>query len=517
MNKDSYIFKILEDAESFPYFELFFTTMSDEDQKKFIDIISNIKIDQLYPSLIHGRYHSEKVCLFAFVLGIELGLSDEYLKILCDGAIYHDFMRRNEMEDELHGLASAVNIDRVVGEDPFYKDERRKNLLKAIIDNHSTKRGRQDMGLQLMYESYELDLAKVPFEDFAMLAHALMDADALDRLRFSKASPAYLKPEYLHHEFSKMLVDLAREVNDAYKYYDAYKDIDFSELEKMTGAVCHSAGFVFSRIPFILKYGLLSKAEQEKKKVSTHRNFEGGNSQRWISVVPVELITEGSKINTNFLENGVVIKTKPDVEYYRSNYGPHDSEIALPKGLPYVKGGYSEERFVFERIRPEHIDEVYVSNKCANKDLSELHYIFPNIDFEAYEKMLNYLMEEYNASQSDSMKVRKLFKEYVLIVKDYLSHSRDDIGMVRAKFEKDILACNNEINKVIALIIKKAYTQRFGLFHRVINITPVMVLEDQLLAAGIVFKKVVGKDKVSFVINPEPKKDMTNGATIGSK
>jgi hypothetical protein len=516
MNKDSYIFKILEDLKSYPMFELFFTTMEDKDQEKLLSLIRNMDINKLYPGLIHGRYHSEKVLLFAYILGVELGLSDEQMKILCDAAMYHDFMRMDDREDNLHGLAAANNIDKIFWNDPFYKEGNRKKILQAIIDNHSASKGRNDDCQFIIFENYELDQTDADFGEFQLLAHALLDADALDRMRFSKASPAYLRPEFLKYDFSKMLMQLSEEVNEAYKNFDNYKEIDFSELERLTGAVCHSAGFVFSRIPFILKYGVLSKSEQDKKNVTTHRNFDGGNSIRWISVVPVELLGSDNKSNAAFMENGIVVKTR-DVEYYKSRYGTYDANIAQPKGLPYVKGGYPEERFVFERINPEDIEELYISNKCANKDISDLNYIFPNLDYLAYEKMINYLMDEYKASPSDRSEVIVLLKKYVSIIKEYFSYSSEQRMMKKQEFYDNIVVCNGDINKKIALIIKKAYTQRFGVFHKFIKITPVMVLEDQLLISGIHYEKVINEDRVSFIINPKKDKDLSDDIKVGSK
>ena len=516
MNKDSYIFKILEDLKSYPMFELFFTTMEDKDQEKLLSLIRNMDINMLYPGLIHGRYHSEKVLLFAYILGVELGLSDEQMKILCDAAMYHDFMRMDDREDNLHGLAAANNIDKIFWNDPFYKEGNRKKILQAIIDNHSASKGRTDDYQLLIFENYELDQADVDFKEFQLLAHALLDADALDRMRFSKASHAYLKPELLKYDFSRMMAQLSEEVNEAYKYFDSFKKIDFSELERLTGAVCHSAGFVFSRIPFILKYGVLSKSEQNKKNVTTHRNFDGGNSVRWISVVPVELLSDNNKSNAAFMENGIVVKTR-DVEYFKSRYGSFDANIALPKGLPYVKGGYPEERFVFERINPEDIEELYISNKCVNKDISDLNYIFPNLDYLAYEKMLNYLMDEYSASPVDRIEVMELYKKYVLIVQNYFSYSSEQRMMKEQEFRDDIVRCNGVINKKIAVIIKKAYTQRFGIFHKFIKITPAMVLEDQLLMSGVHFDKVFNEDRVSFMINPKKDKELSDDIKLGGK
>ncbi len=509
---------MLKEHSSYPWFELFFTTLSDEEQNTFLSAIKNVKRKSLYPGLLHGRYHSEKVCLFSYILGIELGFSDEVLKILCDASLYHDFRRENDSENSLHGYSAAYFIDEVIGDDPFYKNEEYKLLLRAIIDLHSVKDGRTPQAMDLLYLNYDLDKTSIDFELFCSVAHALMDADALDRLRFSKASFAALKPELLKYDFSRDMIPLAEEVNEAYRKYEVDRDVDFSVLEELTGAVCHSTGFIFSRIPFILKYGVLSKSEQDKMNVGLHRNFEGGNAQRWISVVPVSLIKEGNTSNATFLDNGIVIRTFEEQEFYRSSYDGYSASIASSHNVPYIKGGHKEERFVFERIDPKNIDELYISNKCANSDLSDLQYIFPNIDYMAYKKILDYILQEYHAIPQDEERVSKLYEKYKNLVVQYGTLSLERRRESYDSFTSSLEELNLLINKVLAVVIKKAYVQRFGLHHKFVKITPTMVLEDQLLYLGVPYRNEILEDRVSFKINLNKRKDIeTDIHTMGSK
>lgn len=516
MNKDNYIKKLINSIEFFPEFYLFFGTLPDTQQEKFLSFIESLKIGKLYPGFIHGKYHSEKVCLYTFILGIELGLSEDEMKIVCDAALYHDFKRQGDYEDSLHGLAAANNIDEIVYGDPFYQEPLNKSLLSGLIDNHSARDGRTDKVQEMTYYFHDLDVYQYDMERFGELCHVLMDADALDRARFSKASLASLDPEFLHYDFSKDLIPLAEEVNIAYKRFDLDKKVEFSELLQHTGAVCHSAGFVFSRIPYILKYGLLSAGEQQRRNIMTHRNFDGGNTMRWISVVPVSLIQEGNTTNAAFLDNGIVIRTIEDQTYYESEYDMSRYSIADAKGLPYIKGGHKEERFVFETVPIENISELYVSKKCANKDLSELQYIFPNLDYLAYRKMLDELLREYKAPIDYSKKIDVLYEKFVEMVKEYGKLSKSERNNFYDIYAQKFSSINMAINKILAVIIKRNYTERLGLNHSVIKkITPVMILEDQLLSLGIPYQRMDMGDRISFQIRL--KKEKSEELGIGSK
>ena len=516
MNKDNYIRKLTASMEFFPELSLFFGTLPDSLQEQYLSMIDSLKINKLYPGFIHGKYHSEKVCLYTFILGIELGLSEDELKIVCDAAMYHDFKRQGDYEDSLHGLAAANNIDEIIYDDPFYKNPLYKKILSGIIDNHSARNGREEKGQELSYFLHGLDESDYDMERYSMLCHVLMDADALDRARFSKASMASLDPNYLQFPFSKDLIPLAEEINLAYKRFDLDKKVEFTELLQHTGAVCHSAGFIFSRIPYILKYGLLSAGEQQRKNIMTHRNFDGGNTTRWISVVPVSLIQEGNTTNAAFLDNGVVIRTIEQQEYYESEYDASRWSIADAKGLPYIKGGHQEERFVFETVPIDNIEELYISKKCAHKDLSDLQYIFPNLDYLAYRKMLDELLHEYKAPLDYCNKIDRLYEKFVSVVKEYAKLSKEDRSTRYDLYAEKFSSINLGINKILALVIKRNYVERLGLHHSVIKrITPVMVLEDQLLSMGIPYIRQEFEDRISFQIRP--KKDLRDKPTVGLK
>ena len=75
----------------------------DEDKlKEYKEILSNLKVEKLYHSKIHGEYHSEKVSLFAFILANEYHLDEVDKQIIMDAALYHDIGRMNDLNESFH-------------------------------------------------------------------------------------------------------------------------------------------------------------------------------------------------------------------------------------------------------------------------------------------------------------------------------------------------------------------------------------------------------------------------------
>ena len=60
--------------------------------------------------------------LFGYLLGIHENLSSEEFEILTDAAMYHDVGRMDDYEDEFHGYASALKLERILGSKPIYQN-----------------------------------------------------------------------------------------------------------------------------------------------------------------------------------------------------------------------------------------------------------------------------------------------------------------------------------------------------------------------------------------------------------
>ena len=156
----------------------------DEKQKNFFrEIVKNINKGKLYNSMFHGLHHSQKVLLFAYLIGLQENLDEVDMQIIVDAAVYHDIGRTDDSNDSFHGLYGANKIDKVVTRD-IYKEQENLNILKGIIDAHS-----QDNKLEIIAINHDVE----NIERFMKLATILKDADALDRTRFMKTSKATLK------------------------------------------------------------------------------------------------------------------------------------------------------------------------------------------------------------------------------------------------------------------------------------------------------------------------------------
>lgn len=77
----------------------------DEKQKNFFrEIVKNINKGKLYNSMFHGLHHSQKVLLFAYLIGLQENLDEVDMQIIVDAAVYHDIGRTDDSNDSFHGF-----------------------------------------------------------------------------------------------------------------------------------------------------------------------------------------------------------------------------------------------------------------------------------------------------------------------------------------------------------------------------------------------------------------------------
>jgi len=499
MRENNYILDIINNIDEYPEFKRFYFELTEDQKFSLLTMINSLDLNRLYKSPIHGQFHSEKVLLFTYILAIKYQYTINDLRIITDAAMYHDMGRESDNDNSLHGFASGYLFESVYGMDPFYQNKANLHLIQAIMDAHSYRNGRTDNSLDIVYFNHDLEELGIPFEKFKAMAHLLMDADALDRKRFKDNSPAGLKEKYLYYPETLDMVKLATEINEAYRKFSQEEKISLEELYSSTGCVVHSIGFVFPRVVSVLTHGILSAYEREKNNIDMHRNFEGGNSTHWISVVPEESVHLDTPSSIDaFIKNGIVTVANR-VTYYETPYTVSDASIAQMKNLPYNKGGHDEERYVLDRIEPEQINELYIARECADKDLSQLSYIFPNIDISAYEKMIKKFLTRYQATTEDIQIVAEHLEDYKIKLDEYLNMNKQDRCEQYNNVATELRLLNSKINADLAIIIKKYYTKLFKLDPAKV-ITPVMVLEDELIQAGIEYHKVLARDKISFFV-----------------
>jgi len=457
-----------------------------EDAKpELFSILKRIKKDKLYSSEIHGLYHSEKVMLFAYLIAKHLNLNPVDFQIIMDAAIYHDIKRENDFEDAFHGYVSAQHIHTVIDSE-IYQDKNNLEMLKAIIDIHSQK----DTDAENNFYNYELD--ENQYERYKLLYSILKDADALDRTRFVETSMASLNPKFLRLDFSKSLISLAKDINLMY-----YEVIGMRQpehiIDSSKGGMCiHSIGFDFFKLNSILEHGILSANQIQAKGLNIPRNFIGGNSNKWISVVDTKLIRHEYTAYKNFTQHGIGFLC--EVLEMVKPYPAEQKAEAIRKGLPYNKSGHLDERYVYKEIPIDNIMCIFIPEHYINMDVNNLTYLYNSLDFKLFVERINYYSNIFNQA-SVSLFDEKFNKEkFEMLLIDYKraidtfiesKQDKDDRLIVQNKLEELL----QEINKFIQNAMYKYYSKLTG---KTGNITVLDVTNYELAKSGINYKYMHG-------------------------
>ena len=448
---------LLKEIEKYPELLKAFSKLNDEQKSKFLSAMRSMNRGMLYSSPIHGEYHSEKVTLFCILLGVMLECTDKELDILIDAGMYHDFKRESDAEDCFHGLASARFIERVIPRGKYSVSE--LNILKSIIDYHSA-----DNKIHHYYsiaENHDVDPDKM--ERAKLLANILRDADALDRCRFSKESTAYLKPQYLSCEVSSDFIKLSEEINEAYlgKMFTDEEILSNPYLHKNNSTCLHSIGKNIFRLNSVLEHGLLSYSRFSQLDPLFQRNFDGGNSDKWISVVPTNKALGNEGASKEFLKHGIVFMfNKTDLYYPDKKVTP---SYARSYGLPYTKNsGYIDEQYAFDFIPKSKIIGISLDKEFARKDLSELeHYVYDSFNYELFEKNVKSYLEKLGLIKDGKMpyELEKLMIEYKRIDED----AEDTSLLVQDMYAEKLLKISHLINAYIGKELSEYYRKKIGL------------------------------------------------------
>lgn len=343
------------------------------DMKKILNYLNNANYNILYSSNFHGAYHSEKVLMFAYLLGKSENLSDDDMQIIMDAAFYHDIGRENDNEDEIHGYSSSMLInlkkDKILSSKIYDSDEF-VLYMRSICDAHSKT---DDKSMKIfedyLYENSNLDCAK-----YMKLLSVLKDADALDRTRFSKTCDAALKEKYLRFDYSRQLIEFSKAINNYYVErdisikYNRYKKMYGDNYDKKTEFGClHGIGTDFFKLEGILKNGILSAYASRRKDINLSRNFNGSNKELWISVVDASMIHENGRAFKKYIKNNIsffCLVSNFNLES-RSN-GAADINN---------KHEYEDEKYVFECINLDQIHSLIIPNELMNTEIKELNYL----------------------------------------------------------------------------------------------------------------------------------------------
>ena len=497
MDWDNIMEQLLENDDKLAELHHHFGKLTKEQQLYLKNRIHTMKREVLYKSPIHGKFHSEKVCLFAYLLGCNLGLDSVDLQIITDAAMYHDFKRENDFEDSFHGMVSASHIEEILPHEAVYSDTVNLSLLKAIIDYHS----QADSRIKTNFWVY--DLPEESFERYEKLAKLLKDADALDRKRFSEKCQAALRPEFLRYDYAKELIPLAEEINQAYYQIIGQHQSNDIPLEKEIGCCFHSIGFDFFRIDSVLENGVLSFSEMKKLGLAFPRNFDGGNADRWISVVPSDLIVKNADAFRNFIKNGIVFLCDSQ-ELYHPLDNNRKSEAIL-KGLPFDKSGYADERYVLSKIDPNEIVSVFMVREHALKDVCELSYLYNSLYYETLAGKVKYLLNKMGISSIEQVPQLILpMENYKKQTEAYQSLDWNQKSQNAHLMNEILSPILEQINEVIAQLMHEYYAIELKKnSNDLITVADVMAYE--LSKSGHSIQMIDGAEELVFIIDAPQK------------
>lgn len=448
------ILENIDELRSSKNLRLHLLSLKEKEFNYFKEKIKNIKKEFLYRSKIHGIYHSEKVALNAYLIGLDQNLDDIDMEILMDAAIYHDIGRINDFEDAFHGLASANNIDKVVN-NVIYDDVDNLKILKAIIDYHS----QNDKKLRINFENYEIK--EEYYDRYVKLAKILKDADALDRKRFVEKCNAALNPKFLRFNISHKLINLSEEINKFYWKIIEERNFSISELEYTESDCLHSIGFDFFRLTSVLDKGILSYKRMQMEQMTFPKNFEGGNSSLWISVVPTSLIDKKGEAFNNFIKRGITFLCDTQTLYKPLDY--NRKAEAISKGLPYDKSNYIDELYAFYEIPKNDIIGMFVVKEFAEKDVRDVMYLYNTLHYETLKEKIMYIFKNINYnSLEENIALCNLLNEYKKITDDYEDSDFETRRELSIEMPHKLNSLLIKINDIISNLIYEHYISKLN-------------------------------------------------------
>lgn len=365
------------------------------DIDNILKINEGIDRTKLCINYYNGLHHSQKVMMFAYILGKKENLNEEDMKILLDAAMYHDIGKINDIEDSFHGYSSSLKLENKLTDD-FYKDSNNLKILLAVINAHS----RTEKEIQLAFDDYEIDNRE--YERYKTILTILKDANFLDRLRDPKSTSSFIKEKYLKLESSKKLINLALDVNVIFRHY--IDELNYNKyLRKYSNSqknnVCfHGIGWDFVKLESILDSGLVSQYVANKNNFTLSRNYNGNNSNMWISVVDSKDIAKDGECLKLFIDGNITLVSF--VGDYCLGVDKKNTPEARDNGLPINSGLYNDECFVFGQIPGEDIYAIILPKDSLNKEIKLLNFLNCSNNYEIIENRtlnyVNYLNKFYN-------------------------------------------------------------------------------------------------------------------------
>lgn len=190
------------DIDRLNYDEILDKIENTEYIKVFIDLMKNIKRDELYISDGHGINHNIRVGIFALVISVFEKVPIDDFRLIIEGCKYHDIGRINDYEDDEHGLRGAKKLNFL--DSKYSSDE--INYIKTIITCHSLDDKKFD---EVAKKNGIKDI-----ERCRTMLKVLKDSDGLDRTRLSYP---VVKLKYMRYRTSPRLIPFSFELYSNYE------------------------------------------------------------------------------------------------------------------------------------------------------------------------------------------------------------------------------------------------------------------------------------------------------------
>lgn len=175
----------------------------------FINNVININ-GNIYPdSDYHGKTHAERVCFYAYIIASYISLPNEQIKNVIIASLLHDIGRKSENDKASHGKWAVEKLEDLA---LFTDTQESRNIIKFLIEAHSIER--DNLKIIDLLKKYDIK----DINSCLKLLNVLMDADALDRKRFTvfRDNGMRLEDSYLRIPVSHKLQDLSELISKLY-------------------------------------------------------------------------------------------------------------------------------------------------------------------------------------------------------------------------------------------------------------------------------------------------------------
>ena len=271
-------------------------------------------------------------------------------------------------------------------------------------------------------------------------------------------------------------------------------------LHKNRSTCLHSVGQNFFRINSVLDHGLLSYSRFSQLDPLFQRNFDGGNCDKWISVVPTNKMNKNSGASKEFLQQGVVFLFDETDLYYPDE--KVNSSYARSYGLPYTKnGGYSDEQYAFDFIPKEKIIGISLDKKLADKASWGLqHYVYDSFNYDLFERNVMFYLKKLNLIKDGNVPedIKKLLDDY-----KRLTEAAEDKGLLYQDLYADkMMKVSRIINIHIGAALSEYYREKLNMPEdAIVTIHDALLYE--LSISNYDYERVDDSDNVFYMLTPK--------------